>query len=529
MSAAGAAISAPNPSSPAAFLSDRRKLAIFAVMAFGQFMALLDTQVVAASLNSIQAGLSAGPDEIAWVQTAYLMAEIVMIPLAAFLSQALSTRWLFTLSAVLFTISSLMCGMAWSIGSMTVFRAIQGFVGGAMVPTVFATGFTLFQGKRRAMVPAVLGMVSTLAPTLGPTIGGWITDASSWRWLFFINIVPGIAIAVLMPMIGRVDEPKLGMLKRIDWLHAASLALFLGALQYVLEEGPRHQWFEDQSVATAAWMSFVGAIVFFERSFYSEMPILKLSPFGRPVFSLACALNLVIGFGLYSSVYLTPIFLGRVRGFSSMDIGTTVFVSGIFMTFGAPLAARLTTVLDQRIVVTVGFVLFALSSWLMAQITPVWGFWELLGPQALRGFSILLCIVPTVGMALNGVAQDQLRYASGLFNLMRNLGGAIGIAAATTWIQDNVRINAQHFSEAMTSANTAHLAHAVARISGHTADAAHARLMLDGELMQAVGAQALTLAFRDVFLIMAAMFVIALVLVPFAKTAILSDTPVSEH
>jgi DHA2 family multidrug resistance protein len=529
MSAAGATISAPIPSSPAAFLSDRRKLAIFAVMAFGQFMALLDTQVVAASLNSIQAGLSAGPDEIAWVQTAYLMAEIVMIPLAAFLSQALSTRWLFTLSAVLFTISSLMCGMAWSIGSMTVFRAIQGFVGGAMVPTVFATGFTLFQGKRRAMVPAVLGMVSTLAPTLGPTIGGWITDASSWRWLFFINIVPGIAIAVLMPMIGRVDEPKLGMLKRIDWLHAASLALFLGALQYVLEEGPRHQWFEDQGVATAAWISFVGAIVFFERSFYSEMPILKLSPFGRPVFSLACALNLVIGFGLYSSVYLTPIFLGRVRDFSSMDIGTTVFVSGIFMTFGAPLAARLTTVIDQRIVVTVGFSLFALSSWLMAQITPVWGFWELLGPQALRGFSILLCIVPTVGMALNGVAQDQLRYASGLFNLMRNLGGAIGIAAATTWIQDNVRINAQHFSEAMTSANTAHLAHAVARISGHTADAAHARLMLDGELAQAVGAQALTLAFRDVFLIMAAMFVIALVLVPFAKTAILSDTPVSEH
>ena len=276
MSAAGAAISAPIPSNPAAFLSDRRKLAIFAVMAFGQFMALLDTQVVAASLNSIQAGLSAGPDEIAWVQTAYLMAEIVMIPLAAFLSQALSTRWLFTLSAVLFTISSLMCGMAWSIGSMTAFRAIQGFVGGAMVPTVFATGFTLFQGKRRAMVPAVLGMVSTLAPTLGPTIGGWITDVSSWRWLFFINVVPGVAIAVLMPLIGKVDEPNLKMLKRIDWLHAVSLALFLGALQYVLEEGPRHQWFEDQAVATAAWMSFVGAIVFFERSFFSKMPILKL-------------------------------------------------------------------------------------------------------------------------------------------------------------------------------------------------------------------------------------------------------------
>jgi DHA2 family multidrug resistance protein len=530
MSTANPAVSAVPAPSLVAGMSHRRKLAIFAVMAFGQFMALLDTQVVAASLNSIQAGLSAGPDEIAWVQTAYLMAEIVMIPLAAFLSQALSTRWLFTLSAVLFTISSLMCGLAWSIESMTTFRAIQGFVGGAMVPTVFATGFTLFQGKQRAMVPAVLGMVSTLAPTLGPSLGGWITDASSWHWLFFTNIVPGIAIAVLMPMIGKVDEPNLKMLRRIDWMHVISLALFLGALQYVLEEGPRHQWFEDQSVATAAWISFVGAIVFFERSFFSTMPILKLTPFRRPTFSLAAALNMVIGFGLYSAVYLTPIFLGRVRGYSSMDIGTTVFVAGIFMTFGAPLAARLTTVLDQRIVITVGFSLFALSCWLMAQITPVWGFWELLAPQALRGFSLLLCIVPAVGMALNGVPPEQLRYASGLFNLMRNMGGAIGIAAATTFIQDHVTINAERFSESMSAANTSHLGPAIAQIARHSVDAIHARLMLDGELMQAVGAQALTLSFRDVFLIMGAIFVMALVLVPFAKTVILSDAPpVSEH
>jgi len=528
MSAAATALSVSE--NPLESLSDRRKLAIFAVMAFGQFMALLDTQVVAASLNSIQAGLSAGPDEIAWVQTAYLMAEIVMIPLAAFLSQALSTRWLFTLSAVLFTISSLMCGAAWSIGSMAAFRAIQGFVGGAMIPTVFATGFALFSGKRRAMVPAVLGMVSTLAPSLGPTIGGWITDASSWRWLFFINVVPGIGIAILMPLIGKVDEPDLKMLKRIDWLHVVSLALFLGALQYVLEEGPRHQWLEDREVAVAAWASFIGAIVFFERSFFSKMPILKLSPFRRPTFSLACALSIVIGFGLYSSVYLTPIFLGRVRGFSSLDIGTTVFVTGIFMTMSAPLAARLTTVLDQRIVIAAVFSLFALSCWLMAQITSVWGFWEMLAPQALRGFSILLCIVPSVGMALNGVPPDELRYASGLFNLMRNLGGAIGIAAATTWIQDDVRTNAERFGEAMAHANTSVLAQAIARISAHMVDAVRARLLLDAELAQVVGAQALTLAFQDVFLIMGGIFVIALVFVPFAKTVILSDAPpLSEH
>src|ERR1700761_6380001 len=210
MSAAANAISPP---ATAAGLSHGRKLLIFGIMAFGQFMALLDIQIVAASLNSIQAGLSAGPDEIAWVQTAYLMAEIVMIPLAAYLSIALSTRWLFTASAVLFTLSSLMCGMAWSIQSMTVFRAIQGFVGGAMVPTVFATGFAMFDGKSRAMIPAILGVVSTLAPTLGPTVGGWITDTLDWRWIFYINILPGAVVAVAAMLFARVDLPNPSMLK----------------------------------------------------------------------------------------------------------------------------------------------------------------------------------------------------------------------------------------------------------------------------------------------------------------------------
>jgi DHA2 family multidrug resistance protein len=506
-------------------LSHGRKLVIFGIMAFGQFMALLDTQIVAASLNSIQAGLSAGPDEIAWVQTAYLMAEIVMIPLAAFLSQALSTRWLFTASAVLFTLSSLLCGIAWSIGSMTLFRAVQGFVGGAMVPTVFATGFAMFEGKERAMIPAILGMVSTLAPTLGPTVGGWITDTASWHWLFFINVIPGAAIAVLLPLLGKVDEPHPALLRKIDWLHVLSLATFLGALQYVLEEGPRWQWFEDPTIETVAWVSFVAFLVFLERSFFSTMPVLKLSPFRRPTFALACALNVVIGFGLYGVTYLTPIFLGRVRGYSSFEIGTTVFVSGFFMVFSAPLAARLTTVIDQRIVIGVGFSLFALACWLFSGITPEWGFWELFPAQAIRGFAILLCIVPSVGMALNGVPPQELRYASGLFNLMRNLGGAIGIATVTTWLQDYGRIHGERFGEDISNANTGLLAQAVHRITALTPDPAHARLLIDGELGQFVTQQALSLAFQDVFYLMAALFVAALAIVPFCKTEILGQAP----
>src|ERR1700754_2376045 len=219
-----------------------RKFLGFGLMAFGQFMALIDIQIVAASLNDVQSGLSAGPDEISWIQTGYLMAELVMIPFSAFLAQALSTRWLFALSAGLFTLSSALCGMAWDIQSMILFRVIQGFVGGAMVPTVFATGYAMFEGKQRAMIPAILGMVSVLAPTLGPTVGGWLTDAAGWRWIFYINILPGIAVTILSILIIRVDKPNLSMLRKIDYSHLAAMAVFLGGLEYVLEEGPRHEW-----------------------------------------------------------------------------------------------------------------------------------------------------------------------------------------------------------------------------------------------------------------------------------------------
>src|SRR6202789_4342172 len=292
-------------------------------------MALLDIQIVAASLNDVQAGLSAGPDEISWVQTAYLMAELVMIPFSAFLAQALSTRWLFALSAGLFTVASALCGMAWDIQSMIVFRVLQGCVGGAMVPTVFATGFAMFSGAQRAMMPDILGMVSVLAPTLRPTVGGWLTDAMGWRSFFYVNIVPGIAVTVLAIAYVRVDRPNPAMLKKIDYSHLISLAVFLGGLEYVLEEGPRHDWFGDPNIAVAAWLSLVAFGLFLERSFHSGGPIVKLTPFRKPTFAIACVFNLVIGFGLYSATYLIPVFLGRVRGYDSLQIGTTVFVTGI--------------------------------------------------------------------------------------------------------------------------------------------------------------------------------------------------------
>jgi DHA2 family multidrug resistance protein len=226
-------------------LPTKTKFLIFGVMAFGQFMALIDIQIVAASLNDVQAGLSAGTRRDQLGADRLSDGRAGDDPVRGVPGPALSTRWLFALSAGLFTISSALCGMAWDIDSMILFRVLQGFTGGAMVPTVFATGFAMFSGPQRAMIPAILGMVSVLAPTLGPTVGGWLTEAVGWRSIFYINIIPGALVTLLAINVIKVDRPKLSMLKTIDYSHLAAMAVFLGGLEYVLEEGPRKQWFED--------------------------------------------------------------------------------------------------------------------------------------------------------------------------------------------------------------------------------------------------------------------------------------------
>jgi DHA2 family multidrug resistance protein len=501
-------------------MSNARKYLIFGVMAFGQFMALLDIQIVAASLNDVRAGLSAAPDEVSWIQTAYLMAELVMIPFSAFLAQAMSTRWLFAASAGLFTLSSLLCGLAWNIESMIAFRALQGFTGGAMIPTVFATGFTLFEGKQRAMIPAILGMVGVLAPTLGPTVGGLITQALGWRWLFLINLLPGIAVTASVILLVRLDKGDTRMFGRIDWLHLAAMAIFLAGLQYVLEEGPKEGWFADNHIAIAAWLSLVGFVLFLERSLFSRSPIVNLSPFRRPRFAFACLFNLVIGFGIFASVYLIPVYLARVRGYDSLEIGQTVFVVGIAQILSTIVAARVSQTVDRRITITIGLALFAYSLWLTSHMTSQWGFWELFWPQAVRGLSVMLCIVPSVGMALEGFEGVELRYASGLFNLMRNLGGAIGIATVNTWLGDHARTAAARFGESLGASPEGArqlLAGLAERFGALTPDPHQALLMAQSVMGRVVEREALTLAFDDVFRLMSWMFVAALIMVPFTR------------
>jgi DHA2 family multidrug resistance protein len=324
------------------------------------------------------------------------------------------------------------------------------------------------------------------------------------------------------------------MLKTIDYAHLASMAVCLGGLEYVLEEGPKNDWFGDPKILSVAWVTLVAFGLFLQRSFNSGGPVVRLSPFRKPTFAIACLFNLVIGFGVYSSTYLTPVFLGRVRGYDSLQIGTTVFVVGITQVLSTVIAARLSQRADPRRVIAVGLTLFAASLWLASDVTPQWGFGEWLAPQMLRGFSVMLCIVPSVGMALGGFAMTELRYASALFNLMRNLGGAIGIALVNTWLQDNSRIQAARMSESLGAAGR-HAPEVVASLANRIAEArggdpAQALLQAQAVLARLVEKDALTSAFDETFRLMAWLFIAALVMVPFCRPPPpASGPPVDAH
>lgn len=501
---------------------------IFALilLASGMFMALLDTQIVASSVREIQAGLAATPDEIALIQTSYLIAEVIMIPLSGWLSQMLSTRGLFVISSLGFTIASLLCASAWNIDSMMGFRTLQGFLGGAMIPLAFAAGFALFPDpKDQPKVAAVLGLTATSAPTLGPAFGGWITDCSSWRTLFLINVIPGIAITILAFFYIKIDKPNFQIAKKFDFSSAILLAAFLGCLQYALDEGPRHDWLEDETIRNLFMISAISGALFISRSLTYSSPIVDLRALTNTNFVAGCIGNFIIGIGMYCSIYLVPVFLSNIRNFDAFQIGTTVFVSGIFQIIGTFSAVMLQKRFGIRTTLLLGYLICASGFSLFAQIDATWGYAELFLPQAVRGFGTMLCVIPITSLALSGLQGDRLKGASGLFNLMRNLGGAIGLAIVNTELFYNrLQFHYKNLAQQLTNTRselieTAHEKF-IRLLDANLIDenaVAKASLALIRKL---IANEALTLSFIDVYWLLSGVYIIGSLIIIF-----ISDSP----
>jgi DHA2 family multidrug resistance protein len=505
----------PDATAPARQATRRDYIGFFA-MIVGMFMAILDIQIVSSSLSEIRAGLAASGDEISWVQTAYLIAEVVMIPLSGYLSRTFSTRYIFTLSAAGFTLSSVMCALSWDMQSMIVFRTIQGFLGGAMIPTVFAAIFAAFPPQKRAGLSVVAGLVATLAPTLGPTLGGWITDQMSWHWLFLINLVPGLMVATLVWTLVDFDKPNWALVKVMDVPGLILMALFLGCLEYVLEEGTRNDWFGSDAIRIGATVSGVSALFFIWRTLSCREPIVDLRAFADRNFTLGCVFSFIIGIGLYGSVYVIPLFLAEVRGYKPMQIGVIMFIAGSFQFMSAPIAGRLSRKLDPRLVLTFGLVLFGGGVYLQHFLTAEWGYWEFFLPQAMRGFALMFLFLPVNMAALGTLPKHRLKNASGLYNLMRNLGGAIGLAGINYLLTARFNFHWARLVDQMTQANpnvTAFLGKFGTMLDDRLGPAGDQMALK--ALARLVARQAEVLTFSDVAQIMSAIFIGALLLVPF--------------
>ncbi len=483
----------------------------FMSMVLGMFMAILDIQIVSASIAEIQAGLSASSDEVSKVQTSYLIAEIVMIPLSGWLSRLLSTRVLFTISAVGFTIFSLACAMATTLPVMVIFRACQGFIGGAMIPTVFATSFLLFPGAKRAQISVLIGLTATLAPTIGPTLGGWLTQEFNWHWLFLINVPVGALVAFNVWTFLDIDKANPGLAKSFDAIGLFLMAAFLGSLEYVLEEGNRNDWFADDLVADLGVVTAIAGVLFFWRMLTRPQPLVDLKAFRDPNFAFGCLFSFVVGIGLYGSVYVIPLFLGRVRGFDSLEIGETMFVTGLTMFVAAPISGRLSRRMDMRIMLAGGLLGFGIAVAWLGHLTSQSSFWEMLAPQSLRGAALMFIMLPVNQLALGTLPPAQLKNASGLYNLMRNLGGAIGLALINTVATAREAVHTLHLNEQVTWARAGVTNYLNMMTQGfQPAMQGSAKLGALKQISLMVERESLTQTYNDVFLLMALTFLLAI-------------------
>ncbi|AWB49336.1 MFS transporter [Gemmobacter aquarius] len=489
----------------------------FGAMCIGMFMAILDVQIVATSLPNIQAALKIAPDRMSWVQTAYLIAEVIAIPLTGMLMRILTMRWLFVAATAIFTIASVGCAASGSFTELIAWRIVQGLAGGTLIPAVFAAVFLLFDQSRQGIATTLAGVLAVLAPTVGPIVGGWITETYSWHWLFLINVVPGVvAIAVAATVLPRAAM-QMGLVRRIDWLSLAMLAVALGALEIALKEAPQRGWTSGLGIGLLS-LAVISGTGFVRRSLSTATPIVDLRNFASRSFAVGCLLSFVLGIGLFGSVYLMPVFLAFVRGHDALEIGTIMLVTGVVQLLMAPLAVALEQRADARLLTGLGFAVFATGLAMSGFQTSRTDGAEMFWPQVVRGLAIMFCLLPPTRLALGALAPERVPDASGLFNLMRNLGGAIGLALIDTVIYTR---------------GPQHAADLVARLQTGDADAARfigipeamitalpsgpidpASMAMLAPLLEKAS---LTMAINEAWLMIALLTLVALMCVPFAQ------------
>jgi MFS transporter, DHA2 family, multidrug resistance protein len=439
----------PLPADPN-HVSLRSWIAVIGAM-LGAFMAVLDIQITNASLSDIVGGLGASLEEGSWISTSYLVAEIIVIPLTGWLALVFSTRRYLMVNSALFLFFSMCCAWAWDLPSMIVFRALQGFTGGVLIPMAFNIILTNLPASKRPVGFAMFGVTATFAPAIGPTIGGWLTDTYHWTAIFYMNIVPGIILLAAI-WYGVERQPmKLGMLKKGDWWGILFMALGLGSLIIVLEEGNRKDWFGSPFITRFTIIGVVSLVIFLVIEFLRKEPVINLRLLARRNFGLGVIVNVALGLGLYGASFILPVYLAQIQGYNAMQIGETIMWAGMPQLFVMPLVPMLMKKIDVRTLISIGIVLFAGSCFMNAFMTHDTAIDQLKWSQLLRALGSPLIMVPLTELATGMIEKEQAGSASGLFNMMRNLGGSLGIAILSTMLTRRGQFHSVRLGESVTA------------------------------------------------------------------------------
>ena len=480
----------------------------------GAFMAVLNIQIVNASLADIQGAIGAGTDDGGWISTSYLIAEIVVIPLSAWLARVFSVRIYLLTNAILFLVFSVACAFAANLQQMIVLRAIQGFSGGVLIPMAFTIIITMLPKPKQPIGLALFALSATFAPAIGPTIGGYLTESWGWEYIFYVNLVPGVLmVGMLWASLDRAPM-NLSLLAKGDWPGIITMAIGLAALQTVLEEGNKDDWFGSPFIVRLSVIAAVSLTLFLIIELRAAHPLLNLRLLVRRNFGFGIVANFLLGIALYGSVFILPIYLTRIQGYNSEQIGMVLAWTGIPQLLLIPLVPRLMKRFDARLLIVVGFALFAASNFMNVYMTGDYASDQLFWPNIVRAIGQALAFTPLTAIATAGIEQENAGSASALFNMMRNLGGAVGIAALQTFLtkreqfHSNILTNSVSVFEEATRDRVARLTNYF--MNHGVSDQALATHKAIVAIASSLRKQANIMAFSDTFFLLGVALVVAL-------------------
>ncbi|HUI44689.1 MAG TPA: DHA2 family efflux MFS transporter permease subunit [Nitrospirota bacterium] len=506
-----------------------RGLIAFTVM-LPTLIEIIDTSVVNVSLDHIRGSLSAGIDESTWTITAYLVSNAIVIPMAGWLARLIGRKNYQIASIALFTFSSFMCGSAWNLHSLVFFRVMQGIGGGGLVPISQSILLESFPREKHGQAMAIFGLGAMFGPIVGPLLGGWITDSLSWRWIFYINIPIGI-LSIIMNMIVIQDPPYMQRQKmKIDYWGLLFLSLGLGSLQFVLDKGESDDWFGSATITTFAIIAVISLTLLAINEYYSEHPIVNLKLFKDRTFTSGATVMFFVFLNLFGSIVLLPIFLESLMGYTSFYAGLVLGPGGIATMLAMPVAGKLVSKVNPKKILAVGISICAMSTFMMSRFNLTADFWTFVWPRVILGLGMGLTFIPLTTMTLSHIPREHMTEASSIYNLLRNMGGSVGIAFTTTMLARRAQFHQSRLVEHLSPFDRTYTifhSNMASFLNSKGIPPSGADGMIYRELVQ----QSTTLAFTDAFLTICILILCVLPLVFIMKRAapVAGGPPVDVH